>query len=118
MGQSDLKPQPVSPSWRLQIPPCTARMSTSAELLGVLERGDVTDLGDQSDRGQRVDAAHAAQPRDRRRPRALGGLLEQELVEAVTAREQHLVMGEVLTKDQLDELVVKADRAQPPQVAL
>lgn len=30
MGQSDLKPQPVSPSWRLQIPPCTARMSTSA----------------------------------------------------------------------------------------
>jgi len=27
-------------------------------------------------------------------------------------------MGEVLAEDQLDELIVKADRAQPPQVAL
>jgi len=53
----------------------------------VLERGDVADLGDQADRGQRVDAAHAAQPGDHRRPRALGGLLEQQLVKAVTARE-------------------------------
>jgi hypothetical protein len=47
----------------------------------------------------------------------LGGLLEQQLVEAVATREQDLVMREVLTEDQLDELILEADLAQPPQVA-
>jgi hypothetical protein len=90
----------------------------AGKLLGVLERGDSADLADQADGGQRVDAAHAAQPRDRRRPRALRGLLKQQLVEAIAAREQHFVVGEVLAEDQLDERVVKANRAQPPQMAL
>ena len=82
------------------------------------ERGDVANLGDQADRGQRADPAQAAQPCNDWGPRALGGLLEQELVEAIAAREQHLMVGEVLAEDDLDELVVEADRAKPPQMSL
>jgi hypothetical protein len=62
----------------------------------MFERVDVTDLGDQADGGQRVDAAQATQPGDGRRPRTLGGLLGDQRVQAVAAREQHLVMSEVL----------------------
>jgi len=36
-----------------------------------------------------------------RRPRSLGGLLEQQLVKAVTAREQQLVMRQVLAEERL-----------------
>jgi len=63
------------------------------------EGRDVADLGDQPDRGQRVDAAQTAQPSDRRRPRSLDGLLGDQGVEALAAREQDLVVGEVLTED-------------------
>ncbi|MBW3652705.1 MAG: 2-C-methyl-D-erythritol 2,4-cyclodiphosphate synthase [Actinobacteria bacterium] len=87
----------------------------AGQLLGVLEGGDVADLGDQPDRGQRVDATQAAQPRDGRRPRPVDGLLEQQTVEAVATREQHLVVREVLSEDDLHERV-KADLRQPRQV--
>src|SRR4051794_10416795 len=84
----------------------------------MLERGDVTDLGDQADRGQRVDAAQAAQPRDRRRPRPLHRLLNDQPVEAIAAREQYLMVREVLAEDDLDELLLEANPAQPLQVTL
>jgi len=66
-----------------------------------------------------VDAAKATQPGDCRCPRTLRGLLEQHRVKAIAARQQHFVMCEVLAdEDQLDELIINADRAQPPQRAL
>jgi len=43
------------------------------ELLGALEPGEVAGLGEQSDRAQRVDAPHAAQPCDQLMVRALAG---------------------------------------------
>jgi hypothetical protein len=48
----------------------------------------------------------------------LSGLLKQDRVEAIAAREQDFVVRDVLAEDQLDERVIKADRAQPPQMAL
>src|SRR5207245_3317178 len=50
------------------------------ELLGAAEAAEVADLGYQRERGQRVDAAQAAQPRDERAPRLLlGGLADRSL---------------------------------------
>ena len=67
------------------------------------ERGEVTDLGEQSDRGQGVDLAQASQPRDERRPRTHGGLLGDEVIEPVAAGEQHFVAAEVLGERDLHQ---------------
>jgi hypothetical protein len=64
-----------------------------------------------------VSATQATQPRDRRRPRPLHRLLKQDAVQALAAREQHLVMGEVLAEDDLDQGLLEAHLAQPLQVA-
>jgi hypothetical protein len=78
----------------------------------------IADLGDQADRGQRVDASQAPQPRDHRRPGPGGGLLGDQPVEALAACQQHLVAGQVLRQDDLRERVLQADGAQPREVAL
>jgi hypothetical protein len=77
----------------------------------VRERTDVTDLGDQADRGQRVDAAQEAQTGDRCRPRALGGLLEDQSIQPLASGEQHLVMSQILTEDDLQKRLL--DRPSP-----
>jgi hypothetical protein len=92
------------------------RLQQAGQLLGVAKGGDVADLGDESDGGQRVDAAQAAKAGNRRRPPCADRLLKQDLVEAVAAREQHRVTGHVLAEDDLDKLVVKANLAQPLQM--
>ena len=56
------------------------------ELLGGLEATEVADLGDERERGQRVDAAQAAQPGDERPPRlhvGVEGLLLRGELEAL-----------------------------------
>lgn len=65
-----------------------------------------------------LDAAQAAQAGDGRGPRSLGGLLGDQPLQAASTRQQHLVMGQVLAEDQLDQLVVKAQLAEPVQVTL
>src|ERR671917_246386 len=54
-----------------------------AELAGVAKPLEVADLGAESDGGQGVDAAEAAQAGDRLRPRALGGELLERGVDGV-----------------------------------
>ncbi len=82
------------------------------------ERGEVPDLGDQSDRGERVDAAHAAQPTHDADPPLGLRLLDDQRVETIATRQQHLVAGQVLAEHDLRQPIVKADRAQPCQVSL
>lgn len=82
------------------------------------ERREVADLGDQPDRGQRVDATQASQPADRRSPGPVRGLLGDQAVQAITTRQEHLVAGQILPENRLRQRVLKPDRAQPRQVPL
>ena len=74
------------------------RRTSEPEHLRVRERIEVTDLGDEPDRGQRLDTAQAAKPSDQRRPRTLHGLLNDQGIQAISPGEQHLVMGQISPK--------------------
>lgn len=63
--------------------------------------------------GQGVDAAHAAQPRELRRPRTVRGLIDDQAVHPIAAGGQHLVAGDMLGEDQLHERLVERQAAQP-----
>src|SRR5437879_6098966 len=92
------KPEPVlvigprvslSPDW------CSEGTRPSqAALAGALEAVEVADLEMQDQRGQRFDAAEAAQPGDRRPVVWLGREQRQSLVECGAAGEQAVDRGE------------------------
>jgi|SRR5271155_512383 len=88
------------------------------ELLGVCECGDIPDLCDEADRGERVDAAQTAKAPNDGRPRPLDRLFEDQRVQAIAAGEQHLVMGQILTEDDFKQWLFEANLAQPFQVTL
>jgi len=62
----------------------------------VLEAPPVTDLGAQPERGQGVDRAQAAQPRDRVGPHAVGGEPLELAPDPVAARRQHVVCVQIV----------------------
>ena len=47
---------------------------------------------------------------------AVGGLIDQQTVEAIPTRQQGLVMSEMLAQDGVDQRVVEPHHAQPSQI--
>src|SRR5204863_9297875 len=88
------------------------------QLGGTIKRGEVADLGDQPGSGQGVDATQAPQPRDGWRPRAAGRLPIKEPLEPLATCEQHLMTGQVLAEDDLDQRIREPDAPKPLDMPL
>jgi hypothetical protein len=85
------------------------------QLRGALEAGEVADLGAQSDRGERVDAAQAAQPRDRLGPRRERDELAEQPLDRVAARDQRVDRAQVVEQRRLGGALTELDlRKQGP----
>jgi hypothetical protein len=81
-----------------------------ASYLGAREGTELADLGNQADRGRRVDAARAAEPADQRRPLRVARLLVDERIQAGARRQDDLVAGQVLTEHRVRGLFVTGQK--------
>ena len=88
------------------------------ELLGLGKAVRIAEFGDQSDRGEGVDAAQAAQPADLPRPRAIIGELSERAIERVAPCEQAVMAVQVIDERDLRGQVVEGQAAQPVAVTL
>ena len=85
---------------------------------GTREAVKVADLRAEPDRAQRLDAAQAAQPCDRRSPRGVGNQLRDRRFERLATDQQRVDRADVVAQRDLRPALAEVDAGQPAAVML